>query len=198
MARVLTRRQNWQMSFLFRLMDQFDRTNPNPEDERAKWLTKKRWNQVGFLGFWVAHHRARFRAGGPPHRESVMGWSIGYDDRLKRDIGYGVPGICDYPDCGARIWRGLDAVCGSQPYGGSRGCGLHFCDLHVGYGLIDAEDDDDVTPQMCARCLAGEAPYEPTPDLPEWMSFKLADESWGRWREENPGEVEAIEKALAA
>lgn len=28
-----------------------------------------------------------------------MGWSVGYDDNWKRDIGYGVPALCDYPDC---------------------------------------------------------------------------------------------------
>ncbi len=26
-----------------------------------------------------------------------MGWSIGYDKNLKRDIGYGVPATCEHP-----------------------------------------------------------------------------------------------------
>ena len=30
-----------------------------------------------------------------------MGWSIGYDEKWQRDIGYGVPAICDYPGCTA-------------------------------------------------------------------------------------------------
>lgn len=28
-----------------------------------------------------------------------MGWSIGYDNSWKRDIGYGVPAFCDHPGC---------------------------------------------------------------------------------------------------
>lgn len=36
-----------------------------------------------------------------------MGWSIGFDTRWKRDIGYGVPAECDHPTCGAQIDRGL-------------------------------------------------------------------------------------------
>ncbi len=36
-----------------------------------------------------------------------MGWSIGYDDNWKRDIGYGVRATCDHPACNAKIDRGL-------------------------------------------------------------------------------------------
>ena len=31
-----------------------------------------------------------------------MGWSIGFDSKWNRDIGYGVPATCDYP----RLRRG--------------------------------------------------------------------------------------------
>jgi hypothetical protein len=60
-----------------------------------------------------------------------MGWAIGYDDNWDRDIGYGVPGECDAPGCHARIDRGLGYVCGGQPYGGEKGCGLFFCGKHL-------------------------------------------------------------------
>lgn len=54
-----------------------------------------------------------------------MGWSIGYDERWKRDIGYGVPATCDHPGCEEKIDRGLSCVCANQqPYGGEHGCGL--------------------------------------------------------------------------
>jgi hypothetical protein len=63
-----------------------------------------------------------------------MGWSLGHDNRwgkFGRDIGYGVPAPCDHPGCGAEIDRGLSYVCGTHPYGGEHGCGLHFCGDHL-------------------------------------------------------------------
>ena len=45
-----------------------------------------------------------------------MGWAIGYDGRWERDIGYGVPAVCDHPDCNVRIDRGLDYVCNRIEY----------------------------------------------------------------------------------
>jgi len=52
-----------------------------------------------------------------------MGWSIGFDSRWNRDIGYGVPAYCDHPKCNEEIDRGLAYVCcGEQPYGGEHGC----------------------------------------------------------------------------
>jgi len=32
-----------------------------------------------------------------------MSWSIGYDNNWNRDIGYGVPAICDYPGCDKKV-----------------------------------------------------------------------------------------------
>lgn len=32
-----------------------------------------------------------------------MGWSIGWDSTWQRDIGYGVPALCDHPNCSAVI-----------------------------------------------------------------------------------------------
>lgn len=54
-----------------------------------------------------------------------MGWSIGYDKKWKRDVGYGVPTTCDHHDCNEEIDRGLSYVCGGDIYGGERGCGLY-------------------------------------------------------------------------
>ena len=39
-----------------------------------------------------------------------MGWSIGYDDNWKRDIGYGVPAVCDHPGCNEKIDRYLNII----------------------------------------------------------------------------------------
>jgi hypothetical protein len=107
-----------------------------------------------------------------------MGWQVGFDSRWNRDIGYGVPAICDYPGCGAAIDRGLGYVCCGEPYGGEEGCGLFFCGEH---------------PQQCERCQAGDPPFTPTPDTAEWVKWKLTDESWKPWRDEHQAEVSAMQ-----
>lgn len=116
-----------------------------------------------------------------------MGWAVGFDTTWNRDIGYGVPAICDRPACGTDIDRGLAHVCGGEPYGGEDGCGLFFCDGHL---LLGGRR------QVCERCEAGEQPFTPTPDTAEWLEWKLTDESWEQWRRENPEQVEQI-RALA-
>ena len=107
-----------------------------------------------------------------------MGWAIGYDGNWKRDIGYGVPSICDHPDCDEKIDRGLAYVCGSEPHGGDVGCGLFFCPKHLIYGRKGKS--------ICARCQKYRKPFEAKPDVREWIEWKLTDESWSRWRSENP------------
>ena len=109
-----------------------------------------------------------------------MGWSIGYDGNWQRDIGYGVPAYCDHPKCNAEIDRGLAYVCGGEPYGGDRGCGLYFCNEH-GAGWL------------CPRCRAYKPPYKRLkPDHPRWIAHRLTDESWAEWRAENPEAVAAM------
>lgn len=115
-----------------------------------------------------------------------MGWSIGYDTNWKRDIGYGVPATCDHPDCNKQIDRGLSYVCGGDPYGGEKGCGLFFCTDHMYWG--NADDD----PQMCERCRDGKPAFEPKPDTQEWRDWKRTHDSWAQWREENPEEAAAL------
>jgi hypothetical protein len=102
-----------------------------------------------------------------------MGWAVGYDERWKRDIGYGVPSICDHPKCGKRIDRGLSYVCGGDLYGGDNGCGLYFCEKHLFFTEIG-------NAQVCERCCDGKKPFKPTLDLPLWTNFKLIDPSWAK------------------
>lgn len=119
-----------------------------------------------------------------------MGWSIGYDEHWKRDVGYGVPSVCDHPACSAAINRGLSFVCGGDPYGGEHGCGLFFCAEHLEYH--DFRDGCGV--QVCPRCAKGKSPYKnPKPDSAEWIRWKLTDESWEAWRVENPDEVKRLQ-----
>ncbi len=117
-----------------------------------------------------------------------MGWSIGYDDKWKRDIGYGVPSVCDHPGCTKKIDRGLSYVCGGDAHGGEYGCGLFFCSSHL---YLSPR-----RPQRCARCFRYRNPFTPTPDTKRWMRWKLTDESWQRWRDENPEEVRAMKDKL--
>lgn len=98
-----------------------------------------------------------------------MGWSIGFDSHWQRDIGYGVPAYCDHPRCTAEIDRGLAYVCGGEPYGGERGCGLYFCGTHGG-GFL------------CSRCRHRKRPFEAKPDHPRWTRHKLTHHSWAQWR----------------
>jgi len=117
-----------------------------------------------------------------------MGWSIGYDSNWKRDIGYGVPAVCDHPDCNHDIDRGLAYVCANQePYGGDDGCGLYFCHEHLSGG-------------KCERCaLITDDKYvksfEAKPDVQKWIDWKLNHPSWQQWREENPDEVKRIKES---
>ena len=113
-----------------------------------------------------------------------MGWSLGFDDDWGRDVGYGVPAICDHPSCNEKIDRGLRSVCGYLPYGGDRGCGLFFCIDHLSYT------------NLCERCEEGGDPFEAKPDTQEWVNHKLNDESWQQWREENPDAVKKLSEAV--
>ncbi len=121
-----------------------------------------------------------------------MGWSIGYDENWERDIGYGVPASCDQPCCNEEIDRGLSHVCGGAPYGGDHGCGLYFCQHHL-YEKVIVEDGED-NPPLCMKCCRGHAPYDPKPDVAEWVAWKLTDDSWERWRKENQEEVKKLLK----
>lgn len=112
-----------------------------------------------------------------------MGWSIGYDSKWKRDIGYGVPAYCDHPGCLAEIDRGLSYVCADKhPYGGE-GCGRYYCADHR--GCLDDEGG-------CPHDLR--APV--SPEHPDWLRHVLTDESWQQWRDENPAEVAKARKSL--
>lgn len=120
-----------------------------------------------------------------------MGWSIGYDSKWKRDIGYGVPAICDHPGCDEEINRGLSYVCcGQQPYGGEDGCGLYFCNAHKNYG----PSEDIISPAKCDRCLESREPFDPKPDTQEWIDWKETDPSWQAWRDERDAKLETIKE----
>jgi len=117
-----------------------------------------------------------------------MGWAVGVG-KDGRDIGYGVPALCDHPDCDRKIDRGLSYVCGMiNTDGEDRGCGLHFCPDHLRYSPKFG--------QLCWRCWPkSRAPFTRKPDVREWVEHKLTDESWAAWRAENPDQVASLSLA---
>jgi hypothetical protein len=126
-----------------------------------------------------------------------MGWEIGYEPERDRDVGYGVPAECDHPDCHERIDRGLYYVCGGQPYGEPHGCGLFFCDEHMSYEdrtepRCADQESETIIVQLCERCAAGsDQPFDPKPDIEEWVQHKETDPSWAQWRAERDAKAAA-------
>lgn len=57
-----------------------------------------------------------------------MSYAVGNCGKHKRHIGYGVPAICDHPDCTEEIDRGLGYLCGEDFHFAS--CHGYFCEEH--------------------------------------------------------------------
>lgn len=114
-----------------------------------------------------------------------------YEDRDARDrgvdrwAGYGVPAVCDWPDCEAAIDRWLAYKCedhgnfwGDDVWVSAEGCGLYFCEDH-------------------SYETNGHATASPKPDIREWIEHMLTDESWEQWRTENPDRVASMRVVAA-
>lgn len=99
-----------------------------------------------------------------------------------RDQGYGVPAQCDHPGCSKEIDRGMGYACGGDP---TENCGLFFCGEH----LTHYRDGETWTRAICERCAADAEPFDPSPDVTEWINHKLTDPTWAEWRAENPNFV---------
>lgn len=118
-----------------------------------------------------------------------MGYACYYIGEHDRFCGYGVPCICEHPDCTEEIDRGLGHACGDEPAGrGDYGCGLYFCSQHLpGYRKPRGADRYH---QFCQRCANYKPPFKPKPETTEWMRHILKDKSWKEWRAENPAKVQ--------
>lgn len=112
-----------------------------------------------------------------------MGWAIGFDDKWKRWVGYGVPAWCDFPGCYEEIDRGLSYVCGAEPYGGEEGCGLHFCEHHRRW-FVELEGDECGNNLVCERCRNSKKPFKPSAEKDEWLEHLWTARSWAEWRKE--------------
>ena len=110
-----------------------------------------------------------------------MGYSIGWDSDNNRWKGYGVPCICEHPDCRVEIDRGMGYLC--------EGCGLAFCGKHHGLGHCErCQDIDDAGDRP-----EGTNPFNAKPESLEWLQHLRTDESWAKWRA-TPGSMEQLER----
>ena len=81
-----------------------------------------------------------------------MGWQIGFDANWDRDIGNGVPAVCDHPGCDADIDRGFAYVCDDVVgHGVTHGCGGYFCPQHL-YLAATVPADPGFCKQLCTGC----------------------------------------------
>ena len=115
----------------------------------------------------------------------------------KRWGGYGVPSLCEHPECNKEIDRGISFACGGEPFS-EHGCDRYFCENHRYSWAWDSEkekrceheDDCDCEyVEVCKRCYEGEEPYPYKPERPNWIKHLLTDDSWAKWRKENKKEV---------
>jgi len=111
-----------------------------------------------------------------------MGYSVYYDSTWKRFSGYGVPAICDHPNCNEEINRGLGYICVGEEE--DEPCGLFFCDEHTS---LD---------NQCENCKYLDESFVPKPETKEWIEHMLTDDSWESWRNNNPGEVECLKLTI--
>ena len=125
-----------------------------------------------------------------------MSYAVGFDNQWDRWIGYGVPAYCDHPGCGRTIDRGLSFVCGGEPYGGERGCGLYFCSSHLQHRNF-GRGKNAVSYPICQRCRHGRQPFRPTPEHPDWIKHVLTDASWAEWREKEPEALARMQGAAS-
>jgi len=115
--------------------------------------------------------------------------------------GYGVPAICEQPECKVKIDRGMSYACGGKPFS-EYGCDRYFCGKHMEYTSFDVEEDDGIckheddcecpVAEVCERCAKGESPFPYKPEVKKWVRFLLKDKSWAEWRNKNPHKVKEL------
>lgn len=78
-----------------------------------------------------------------------MGWgNCGWNDAIKKEMGYAHEGICAHPGCEKKIDHGLSYVCGGMHQGGQYGCGDYFCTKHLAY-----LDEPEIPDPLCVTCM---------------------------------------------
>jgi hypothetical protein len=104
-----------------------------------------------------------------------MGWAVGWDYEHRRWKGYGVPAFCDAKGCETKIDRGM------------------------GWAADRDEEDHEELPNVftCGNHTLEDVDEDNLPkEHPEWLEHILNDESWAKWRGEEPAFVELYKTQL--
>lgn len=111
--------------------------------------------------------------------------------------GYGVPAVCEYPDCNEEIDRGISYTCGGEPFS-EHGCDRYFCGKHrkfkqwnfkTGAWCKHKNDCECDYAEVCERCAENKPPFPYKSEHPDWVKHLLTDDSWAEWRKNNPEKV---------
>ena len=108
--------------------------------------------------------------------------------------GYGVPTICEHPDCNEEIDRGMSYACGGEPFS-EFGCDRYFCSKHLTHKYFNTGDGREYV-QVCERCAKKKRSFPYKPEHPTWIKHLLTDTSWEGWRDNNPDEVRELQNLL--
>lgn len=119
-----------------------------------------------------------------------MGWAVGDDREHNRFRGYGVPAFCDAKGCGEEIDRGLGYTCEGTT------CDRPGEDGEDGVGCWDLDPLKKPTLFVCGKHTCADVDETDLPaEHPEWVAHLLTDDSWQKWRDENPNRVAELEAA---
>lgn len=104
-----------------------------------------------------------------------MGYGVGEGRFLGefRWIGYGVPAYCDYAGCDKEIDRGMGYECIHQ-------CGGYYCSEHRFASVAYLNDENQIEVVGCHHNHIRKDEH------PKWLSHVLNEESWEKFRKENP------------
>ena len=102
----------------------------------------------------------------------------------KRFGGYGVPAICEHPDCKEEIDRGMSYACGEEPFS-EYGCDRYFCSKHTEIHCFNTGSSRKCI-EVCERCDKYKSPFPYKPEHPDWIKHISKDKSWKEWRDKNP------------
>ena len=70
-------------------------------------------------------------------------------DSTGRPIGYTHLAVCDHPECGEEIDRGLSYACGDMHGETEYGCELYFCEEH----MIHTDVGEARCVPLCEKCV---------------------------------------------
>lgn len=86
--------------------------------------------------------------------EPELRWADCGEDGAGRRIGYAFEAVCDHPECGEKIDRGLGHACGNVHGGEGLGCDGYFCEAHAANSVKRGGSEVEVC-DACRDALLG-------------------------------------------